>query len=117
MLCKYMYLYLKVLNEAFPTPLRSLIKITIIFPRSHTRSLSQCCLLYGSDLLSVNYLLKKTVSIPFFKYLVAHATLFDLFFHRLILTRVHFTYSNFAWGLHGGVDGKWCRGLFVLDLH
>jgi hypothetical protein len=26
------------------------------------------------------------------------------YFHRLILTRVHFTYSNFAWGLHGGVD-------------
>jgi hypothetical protein len=39
------------------------------------------------------------------------------YFHRLILTRVHFTYSNIAWGLHGGVDVMWCRGLFVLDLH
>jgi hypothetical protein len=26
-------------------------------------------------------------------------------------------YSNFAWGLHGGVDVMWCGGLFVLDLH
>jgi hypothetical protein len=38
------------------------------------------------------------------------------YFHRLILTRVHFTNSNFAWGLHGRVDVMWCGGLFVLDL-
>jgi hypothetical protein len=47
-----------------------------------------------------------------------HMPLFLIYyFHRLILTRVHFTYSNFAWGLHGGVDVMWCGGLFVLDLH
>jgi hypothetical protein len=39
------------------------------------------------------------------------------YFHRLILAREHFTYSNSAWGLHGGVDGKWYGGLFVLDMH
>jgi len=50
-----------------------------------------------------------------FKYLVANATLFLVFlFHRLILRRVHFTCSNFAWGLHGGADVKWSGGLLVL---
>ncbi len=38
---------------------------------------------------------------------------FIYYFHRLILTRVHFTYSNFALGLHGGVDVMWCGGSFV----
>jgi hypothetical protein len=42
-----------------------------------------------------------------FKHLMANASLFDLLFHRLVLRRVHFIYSNFAWGLHGGVDVKW----------
>jgi hypothetical protein len=45
----------------------------------------------------------------FLKYLVANATLFDFLFHRLVLIRVHLTYSNLACGLHGGVDVK--RGL------
>ena len=55
---------------------------------------------------------------PFFKYIWCHMPLFLIYyFHRLILTRVHFTYSNFAWGLHGGVDVMWCGSLFVLDLH
>jgi hypothetical protein len=47
------------------------------------------------------------------KYLGANATRFDFLFHRLVLRRVHFTYSNFVWGLHGGVDVKWSRGLLV----
>jgi hypothetical protein len=38
-----------------------------------------------------------------------------LIFHRLVLRRVHFTNSNFAWGLLGGVDVKWSGGLFVLS--
>jgi hypothetical protein len=51
-------------------------------------------------------------------YLVAYATLFDLLFSQAdIDTSTFFTYSNFAWGLHGGVDVMWCGGLFVLDLH
>jgi hypothetical protein len=32
------------------------------------------------------------------------------------LVLVHFTYSKFAWGLHGGVDVKWSGGLIVLKL-
>jgi hypothetical protein len=28
-----------------------------------------------------------------------------------------FYIQYFAWGLHCGVDVKWSRGLFVLDLH
>ncbi len=28
-----------------------------------------------------------------------------------------FIYSNFAWGLHGGVDVKWSGGVLVLVLH
>ncbi len=52
------------------------------------------------------------------KYLVAYATLFDLLFKQAdIDTSTFFTYSNSAWGLHGGVDMMWCGGLFVLDLH
>jgi hypothetical protein len=39
--------------------------------------------------------------------LVANATPFDFLFHRLVLRREHFTYSNLAWGLRGGVDVKW----------
>jgi hypothetical protein len=42
---------------------------------------------------------------------------FIYYFHRLLLTRVHFTYNNFAWGLHGGVDVMWCGDWFVLHLH
>ncbi len=38
------------------------------------------------------------------QYLVANATLFYLLFPRKVLRRVHFTFSNFAWGLHGDVD-------------
>jgi hypothetical protein len=38
------------------------------------------------------------------KYLVANATTF-------------FTYSNFAWGLIGGVEVKWSEGLLVWELH
>jgi len=41
-----------------------------------------------------------------FKYLVANVTVFGFLFHRLVLRLVNFTYSNFAWGLHGGVDVK-----------
>ncbi len=51
------------------------------------------------------------------KYLVANATLFYLLFHRLVLSRVHFTYSKFAWGLHGCVDVKWSGGFLVVELH
>jgi hypothetical protein len=51
------------------------------------------------------------------KSLVAYATLYDLLFSQADTTRVHYTYSNFAWGMHGGVDVMWCGGLFVLDLH
>ena len=43
--------------------------------------------------------------------------LFLIYFNRLILTQVHFTYSNFAWGLLGGVDVMWCGGLFVWRLN
>ncbi len=52
-------------------------------------------------------------TVYYFKYLVAYATLFDLFFSQADID----TYSNFAWGLHGGVDVMWCGGLIVLDLH
>ncbi len=45
---------------------------------------------------------------------MANATLIDFLFHRLVLRRVHFTYSNLAWGLHGGVDVKGSGGLLVL---
>jgi hypothetical protein len=52
------------------------------------------------------------------KCLVANATpLIFILFNRLVLIRVHFTYSNFAWGLHDGVDVKWSGGLLVLELH
>ncbi len=37
---------------------------------------------------------------------MANATLFDFLFHRLVLRRVHFTDSNLACGLYGGVDVK-----------
>ena len=30
---------------------------------------------------------------------------------------ITFVYSNFAWGLHGGVDVRWSGGLLVLELH
>jgi hypothetical protein len=33
------------------------------------------------------------------------------------MRRVHFTYSSFAWRLHGDVDVRWSEGLFVLELH
>ncbi len=39
---------------------------------------------------------------------------------RLVLGRVHFTYSNSAWGLHDGVktvDMKWSGSLLGLELH
>ncbi len=42
-----------------------------------------------------------------------------ILFHRLALIRVHFTYSTFAWGLHGGVDMKWrlaCFGAALTSL-
>jgi hypothetical protein len=46
------------------------------------------------------------------------ATLFDLLFSQAdIDTSTFFTYSNFAWELHGGVDVMRCGGLFVLGLH
>ncbi len=48
-----------------------------------------------------------------YKYSVANATLFYFLFHRLVLRWVHFTYSNFAWGLHGGVGVKCSGGLLV----
>ncbi len=51
------------------------------------------------------------------KYLVANATLFDFLFHRFVMRRVHFTYSSFAWRLHGDVDVRWSGGLFDLELH
>jgi hypothetical protein len=52
------------------------------------------------------------------KYLVANGTLFKfVLFHRLVLRRVHFTFSNFAWRLHGDVDVRLSRGLLVLELH
>jgi hypothetical protein len=38
---------------------------------------------------------------------MANATLFYFLFHRLVLSQVHFTYGNFAWGLHGRRDVKW----------
>jgi hypothetical protein len=38
---------------------------------------------------------------------VANATLFYFLFHRLVSRREHFTFINFAWGLHGGVDVKY----------
>ncbi len=34
-----------------------------------------------------------------------------------VLRRVHFTYSNFAWGLHGDVDVRYFGSLLVLELH
>jgi hypothetical protein len=37
-----------------------------------------------------------------FKYLVANAALFIILFHRLLLIRVHFAYSNFLWGIAWG---------------
>ncbi len=47
--------------------------------------------------------------------MVASATLFILFLvHRLVMRRVHCTYSIFAWGMLGGVDVKWSGGLLVL---
>jgi hypothetical protein len=33
---------------------------------------------------------------------------FVFLFHRLVLRRLHFTCSNLAWGLYGGVDMKFC---------
>jgi hypothetical protein len=52
-----------------------------------------------------------------FKYLVDNDTLFDFLFHRFVMRRVHFTYSRFAWGLHGDVGLRWSVGLLVLELH
>jgi hypothetical protein len=40
-----------------------------------------------------------------------------LLFHSLVLRRVHFAYSNFAWGLPNGVGVKWSGGLLVLEPH
>ncbi len=48
---------------------------------------------------------------------MANATLFDFLFHRFVMRRVHFTYSKFAWRLHGDVDVRWSGSLFVLELH
>jgi len=54
----------------------------------------------------------------FFKYLVANATtLFDFLFHRFVMRREHFTYSYFAWGLHGDVHVRWFGNLLLLELH
>jgi hypothetical protein len=50
---------------------------------------------------------------PLPKYLVANATLLIFLFHRFVLRRVHFTYSSFAWGLHGYVDVRWSGSLLV----
>ncbi len=44
---------------------------------------------------------------------MANATLLDFLFHRFVMKRKHFTYSYFAWGLHGDVDLKWSGGLLV----
>ncbi len=43
---------------------------------------------------------------------MANATLFDFYFTDLYLPIETSTviYSNFAWGLHGGVDVKWSGG-------
>ncbi len=42
-----------------------------------------------------------------FKYVVANATLFDFLFHRFVMRRVHFRYSNF---LLGGCMVMWMGG-------
>ncbi len=44
---------------------------------------------------------------------MANATLFDFLFDRFVMRQVHFTYSSFAWRLHGDVDVRWLGGLFV----
>jgi hypothetical protein len=40
-----------------------------------------------------------------------------LLFHRFVMGRVLFTYSNFARGLHGDVDVRWSGSLLFLELH
>jgi hypothetical protein len=46
-----------------------------------------------------------------------HFFFYLFFFHRLMLGRVHFAYSKFSCGWHGGVDVRWSGGLLVLELH
>ncbi len=79
---------------------------TLCFP--HERAYKLCFLISAEPWLDV-----------IFNYLLDEATLFIIIFlfHRLVLGRVHFTYSNFAWGLHGGVGVKWSGGVLVLELH
>jgi hypothetical protein len=75
-------------------------------------------LIYDDQLMTCLYAGDSDVLSLYFSNIWWQMPLFLIYyFHRLILTRVHFTYSNFAWGLHGGVDVMWCGGLFVLDLH
>ncbi len=43
---------------------------------------------------------------------------FDIYFISQIgIETSKFAHSNFAWGLHGGVDFKWSGGSLVLKLH
>jgi hypothetical protein len=55
----------------------------------------------------------------YLKYLVVHVTIFKFFIPQISIetSTVHFTYSNFTWGLPGGVDVKWSGGVLVLELH
>ncbi len=46
---------------------------------------------------------------------MANATLLKFIISQIgIETSIH---SNFAWGLHGGVDVKWSGGLLGLELY
>jgi hypothetical protein len=47
---------------------------------------------------------------------VANATLLILI-SQIGIEMSTFIFSNFAWGLRGGLDVKWFGGLLVLELH
>ncbi len=69
----------------------------------HGKVYSACPQLYRQALPSS--VITKCTSLGYYvlKYLVATATLFYFLFYRFAMRRIHFTYRNFAWGLHGGL--------------
>ncbi len=62
---------------------------------------------FYKNLLQVKIFINSLLNENKYKKFVTNATFLLIFvLQRLVLRRVHFTFSNFAWGLHGGVDVK-----------
>ncbi len=102
------YTVKKVTGTDFPVPSRDVTNQTlpgrfiILFP---TRESLVSDIPAGDGEIS-NFIFQCIINI----WWQCHSSLFSIIFDRLVLRRVHFTYSNFAWRLHGGVDVKWSVG-------